>query len=253
MTKHTELAVELPLLRRNRQPSKTTKTTQRAQTNSDFSTLRKNSTNPRTSLNCSAGLILYEAGYKGAAWRVISGAVRLDRQEPEGETSFASLAIQGDIIGAETMLFDAYSFTATALTPCQLVPWPEGEGMPVPVSDVLKTLIATEQRAAEVIALRYGQAAERVKRLIMLLASSSSADKKSRSKPDQPSNQVILPARQDMADITALTLETVSRMVSAFRRNGMLRHLSANCFRLSLLVPRSSGLKKLNSALAKNP
>jgi CRP-like cAMP-binding protein len=34
--------------------------------------------------------------------------------------------------------------------------------------------------------------------------------------------QVVLPSRQDMAEITALTLETVSRMVSQLRQAGML-------------------------------
>jgi hypothetical protein len=44
--------------------------------------------------------------------------VRLDRQEPNGEQSFANLAIIGDILGAETLLFGRYTFTATALSAC---------------------------------------------------------------------------------------------------------------------------------------
>ena len=168
------------------------------------------------------GEILYETGSEGAAWRVVAGSVRLDRITAEGKPGFASLAIRGDIIGAETMLFGAYSFTATALGPCTLMSWPEGEGAPAPASDLLQTLIVAERRAAEVIALRYGQAAERVKRLVILLAAPG-ADCAGSVRPPL---QVTLPPRQDMADITALTLETVSRMVSGLRRSGVLNPLT---------------------------
>ena len=174
--------------------------------------------------NISTSEVLYETGREGAAWRVVSGSVRLDRKTPEGDAGFASLAIRGDIIGAETMLFGAYSFTATALSPCTLTSWPEREGSPAPAGDLLKTLIFAERRAAEVIALRYGQAAERVKRLVMLLAAPGADCAGSVHVP----LQVTLPPRQDMADITALTLETVSRMVSGLRRSGVLSPTTDN-------------------------
>jgi CRP-like cAMP-binding protein len=164
-----------------------------------------------------AGQAIYTHSTAGAAWRVVSGSVRLDRREPNGEQNFANLAIMGDVIGAETLLFGHYSFTATALTPCLLVPWPEGCRAPAGES-LLHSMAKAERRAAEVIALRCGQAADRVRRLVMLLA----------QRPDVASNensadlQVVLPPRQDMADITALTLETVSRMVSRLRHSGIL-------------------------------
>lgn len=157
---------------------------------------------------------------KGTAWRIVSGSVRLDREEPNGEHSFANLAIRGDVIGAETLLFGKYGFTATALTACVLESWPEGSASPVGDS-LLRTLAKAERRAAEVIALRCGQAADRVRRLVMILAHSA---------VEQPTHaaaelQVTLPSRQDMADITALTLETVSRMVSQLRHAGVLAPL----------------------------
>jgi CRP-like cAMP-binding protein len=97
---------------------------------------------------------------KGTAWRIVSGSVRLDREEPNNEQSFANLAIRGDVIGAETLLFGKYSFTATALTACVLESWPEGRASPVGDS-LLRTLAKAERRAAEVIALRCGQARPR--------------------------------------------------------------------------------------------
>ncbi len=167
------------------------------------------------------GQCIYTSGSSGLAWRVVSGSLRLDRPDDDGETSFANLAIKGDIVGAETLLFGHYTFTATALSNCVLSPWPEGCGAPAGDS-LLHTLAKTERRAADVIALRCGQAAERVRRLVMLLA----------QKQDDSSGSLLvtLPPRQDMAKITALTLETVSRMVSGLRRAGTLNPVIRNGF-----------------------
>ncbi|MFZ4537563.1 Crp/Fnr family transcriptional regulator [Propionivibrio sp.] len=178
-----------------------------------------------------AGQAIYTHSTSGAAWRVLSGSVRLDRLEPNGEQNFANLAIKGDIIGAETLLFDSYSFTATALTPCLLTPWPEGCSAPAGDS-LLHNMAKAERRAADVIALRCGQAAERVRRLVFLLAAPGEASGEGYVEAIGEAIarplQVTLPPRQDMADITALTLETVSRMVSGLRRAGILKPLSTS-------------------------
>ncbi len=164
------------------------------------------------------GQRLYAAETRGNAWRVLSGSVRLDRHQPDGEQSFASLAISGDIIGAETLLFGHYTFTATALSPAMIAPWPEGRAA-LAGDSLLATLTKAERRAAEVITLRCGQAAERVRRLVMMLAH---APEKNPENPTAAELRVVLPSRQDMADITALKLETVSRMVSQLRQAGIL-------------------------------
>lgn len=170
----------------------------------------------------SRGQRIYVGNASGTAWRVLSGSVRLDRAEqPNGEQSFANLAVRGDIIGAETLLFGKYSFTATALADCLLVPWPDDRTPPAGDYSLLRTLAKAERRAAEVIALRCGQAADRVRRLVMMLAQAPAENP-----ANQPADlQVVLPSRQDMADITALTLETVSRMVSQLRHAGLLAPL----------------------------
>ncbi|MEY2633151.1 MAG: hypothetical protein RIR00_1805 [Pseudomonadota bacterium] len=159
---------------------------------------------------CEAGATLYRAGASGRAWRVEKGSLRLDRVLDDGERVFASLAVAGDVIGAETLLLGTHTFEAVALAECELTPWPEGLGRPAGES-LLQTLTAVERRAADVIALRGGQAMERVTRLIQLLA-----------RRDDKATQVVLPPRRDIADITALTIETVSRTITALKRSGFL-------------------------------
>ncbi len=154
------------------------------------------------------GEALYRLGEDGAAWRLARGVIRLDTRTPSGESCFASLAIAGDIIGCETLLFGAYTFDATALTECELQPWPEGGRAPSSDS-LLASLAAAQRRAAEVVALRGGQAVDRLLALVRLLVDDA--------------GRVVLPMRQDIADITALRFETISRLVKRLEQAGALR------------------------------
>ena len=161
----------------------------------------------RSARRIPAGERAYRAGAEGLAWRLHAGAIRLDTTGPDGDAAFASLAIAGDILGCETMLFGAYTFSATALTECWLLPWPEG--VSAPAGDTLVASLAqAQQRAAKIVALRGGQAMTRVVGLIRLLGDSA--------------GRVILPTRRDIADITDLRFETVSRIIKGLERSGAL-------------------------------
>ena len=155
-------------------------------------------------LDC--GARLYRAGDEGVAWRLRRGVLRLDSPQAGGE-SFASLAIANDIVGCETLLFGVYTFSASALTDCELLPWPEGEGG-LAGDSLLVTLARAQQRAAEVVALRGGQAVDRILALVRLLV--------------EGDGQVVLPTRQAIADITDLRFETVSRVIKQLERSGVL-------------------------------
>ncbi|MDP3538314.1 MAG: Crp/Fnr family transcriptional regulator [Azonexus sp.] len=157
-----------------------------------------------------AGQAIYQAGGDGMAWRVRHGVVRLDTPTAKGETAFASLAIAGDILGCETMLFGCYTFTASALTHCELAPWPEGEPATAGES-LLESLAIAQRRAADVVALRGGQAVDRVIGLIRLLTDGA--------------GKVVLPTRQDIADITNLRFETISRIIKSLERAHVLAPL----------------------------
>jgi CRP-like cAMP-binding protein len=154
---------------------------------------------------------IFQAGGDGPGWRVRRGVVRLDSITPAGQAAFASLAISGDILGCEAMLSGRYAFSATALTQCELSPWPEGPGA-VAGESLLKSLATAQRRAADIVALRGGQAIDRVIGLLRLLA-------------DQ-AGRVVLPARGDIADITNLRFETISRVIKGLERSGVLAAIS---------------------------
>ena len=155
---------------------------------------------------------IYCARTAGIAWRVISGSVRLNRIASDGELRFANLAVEGDVIGTETLLSGRYEFLAVALSDCELAPWPEGLSS-VSKDSLLQILAAAERRTADVVALRSGLAIDRVMRLIEIIA-------------QRDENQDLcfaLPKGQDFSEITDLTKETVSRTISSLKHDGFLR------------------------------
>jgi len=154
---------------------------------------------------------IYSAGSEGIAWRVRSGAVRLDRITAAG-SNYAGLALRGDVIGAETLLFDTYSFEACAIGDCELEPWLAADKA-LSGESLLQTLAAVERRAADALALRAGEAFERVRQLCLLLARYR----------DEGRKEIMIPELRDMAAITNLTEATVSRAMSRLRRMGLLQ------------------------------
>jgi len=154
---------------------------------------------------------IYAAGSAGIAWRVRSGAVRLDRVTDEA-SHYAGLALRGDVIGAETLLFGKYSFAASAIGDCELEPWLAADKA-FSGESLLQTLAAAERRAADALALRAGEAFERVRQLCLLLARYR----------DEGRKEITIPELRDMAAITNLTEETVSRAMSRLRHMGLLQ------------------------------
>lgn len=155
----------------------------------------------------SRGQIIYRAGDEGHAWRILTGSVRLDLRIDD-ERMFGGLARPGDVIGAEAIAEDAYAFDAVALSECRLAPWAEDSGS-ADRDSVLQLLAAVERRAAEALALRRGNALDRVRRLILMLA-------------DGRGNTIAIPLARDIAEMTDLTAETVSRAFTVLRRQGTL-------------------------------
>lgn len=165
--------------------------------------------------------VVHEAGDWGKAWRVLSGAVRLDLMV-NGQESFAGIALAGDTLGGEVAEIGEYAFTARALVPSTLVSLP-------PPSDgaawrwELGGAIAQQKRMASMLALRCGSADERVVRLLGMLAVTNSFQTEDRGNP-----MVCLPFLRDMAEITDLTTESVSRSITKLRKQGVLQYIQAS-------------------------
>ena len=147
-------------------------------------------------------------------YRVVTGAVRTSHLLMDGRRQIGDFYYEGDVFGVETA--DLHRFSAEALTNCQIAvvrrsgsaAFDSGK-----VDRLLWSATATElaRTQGHMLLLTRTTACERVARFLIEIADRFRGE------------SVTLPmSRQDMADYLGLTIETVSRTMSRFRRLGLI-------------------------------
>lgn len=166
-------------------------------------------------------------------WRVASGALRIDSAQPGEASRFMRLALPGDVIGVEQWVGTHDTLSVRALTPVTLSPV-QASG-PEMMHILMETVVVAHQRCREVVSLRTGTAAQRVKCLLLMFADSVNPDVKTTS-------ECALPNLGDMADILDAAPETVSRVFSSMRRLDYLQDRKPKKARFSSLALRAQAL-----------
>lgn len=166
-------------------------------------------------------------------WRVASGALRIDSAQPGEASRFMRLALPGDVIGVEQWVGTHDTLSVRALTPVTLSPV-QASG-PEMMHILMETVVQAHQRCREVVSLRTGTAAQRVKCLLLMFADSVNPDAKTTS-------ECALPNLGDMADILDAAPETVSRVFSSMRRLDYLQDRKPKKARFSSLALRAQAL-----------
>lgn len=146
-------------------------------------------------------------GGHGQVWRVTSGVFRLDTLTNDG-LHFVQLALPGDLLGAETLCGQPYTYTAIAMSAAEV------EWVPVVSQDLRTQLIShaytqQQRRTRDMMALRCGHVRERVAYLLKLL--STSADGQT-----QPLDRRDLPSLKELAVVLDTASETLCRELNAF-------------------------------------
>ena len=147
------------------------------------------------------------AGDLKQLWRVASGALRID-SAPVGEPSrFVRLALPGDIVGIEQWAGTGDRLSLRALVASHLTPvTASGEPM---MQLLMETVVQAHQRCREMVGLRTGPVAQRIKALLLMFA------------PEQGQGRGIadcdLPNLADLSDIVDAAPETVSRVFASMR------------------------------------
>lgn len=169
----------------------------------------------RDTVRIPAGETVYHAGLPShCAWQVVSGTVRLD-QPMDPRTRFVQITLAGELLGTEAWLQLPHLHTALALTDCCLRPLaaPEPDALPLWLGHAL---CQQAQRTSDMVSLRTGSAPERVRRLLLLLSPGPGVN------PERGASDHALPRIKDMAAITDVAPETVSRVLSSLRRSQVL-------------------------------
>jgi CRP/FNR family transcriptional regulator len=184
--------------------------------------------------------ILVEGDSRSHAYRVLTGAVRLFKALPDGRRQVLDFRIAGDCFGLIGAGRYSYSVEAIVRTTVSRHPLAQIDGAlqarPCLAMSLLELARVDLERArAQMLLLGRKSAEERVAALLVRFAERAGR------------LAVRLPlSRQDMADYLGLTVETVSRTLSQFRRAGLV----AQAARHELILERPRALEALADACA---
>jgi CRP-like cAMP-binding protein len=158
------------------------------------------------------GEALFHAGDDGGIWQLESGAMRLDLVAGEGPGQLFQIALPGDLLGLEALAACSQQSTARAIVR-STVRRCRFHGDAQRHLALLEGLMQARQRSADLVRLRTGPAPERIRALLVLLASAEAeAGPRVRA----------LPTIRDMAALIDATPETVSRILAQLRRHRIL-------------------------------
>jgi CRP/FNR family transcriptional regulator, nitrogen fixation regulation protein len=154
-------------------------------------------------------------------YQVIEGAVRSHKLLPDGRRQIGAFHLPGDIFGLENADFHRFTAEAIVDTTVRLVKRRSLERVAKTDPAILRSLRTMTSASLEhvenhVLLLGRTTARERVATFLMEMNGRLTS-----------AGVIALPMnRRDIADYLGLTLETVSRMFSAFERKGYLRFLN---------------------------
>lgn len=178
----------------------------------------------------SPGDILYKIADPGYhLFTVRSGLVKLVHYLPDGTQRIVRLAFGADVIGLEMMVGEHYLHEVVALRTTELCRYPIAAVNSICTTNAAlhADLMSRWQRAlseaeASLVLLSTGTAKRRMANLLLRLLDG------------QGSSECFLFSREDVGSILNMTVETASRTLSEFKRQGVIKEIRNNHFDLDV-------------------
>lgn len=170
--------------------------------------------------------LFWEGDASNYVYKLVSGAAKGFKLLPNGSSQITRFYISGEMISIAAI--ETYCCSVEALTECELVQYPRARFEAIADSDpllrrALAALIAheLEETHKQVLLLGRMPAVDRVSQFLIdfgsrVMKSAVSADPAERLIVELPMT------RADIADYLGLTIETVSRVFTKFRRDGFI-------------------------------
>lgn len=166
--------------------------------------------------------VINEGDDAEAVFNVVSGCVKLYKLLPDGRCQITGFLLPGDFCGIATD--GTYAYSAAAIEPTEICSMSRRKLEAVfarhpALERRLLAIVSHELSAAQEQMLLLGRktATERVAAFLLNLSKRS-------ARVGWPENPVHLPmTRADIADYLGLTLETVSRTITALKKDGLIR------------------------------
>ena len=196
---------------------------------------------------CSGQIIVIEGDPIRHCFRIVSGTVRLYKAIADGRRQVIDFLGAGDCFGLTGL--ERHSYSAEAISPATLIRYSRqnletATHTDARLAQALFRLACTELDQARQQMLLLGRKSADEKIASFLLGLAARSERAGRQHPLEI--MVHLPmTRQDMADYLGLTIETVSRTLSRFRRLGLIDLIG----RQHVALRRVARLRKLADGL----
>jgi CRP/FNR family transcriptional regulator len=195
-------------------------------TEQDFDSMHE----PVEQLTILPGEVLYKMGESGRhLFTVRDGLIKLVQYLPDGTQRIVRLVKSTDVLGLEMMTGTKYEHEAIVLRKTKLCRYPVtavthlSENNPVLHKNLMKKWQKTLADAdVWLTRLSTGAAKKRMANLLLLLIDR------------EGSTECYLFSREDIGSILGITIETASRMISEFKRLGLIRMIRNNHFELDV-------------------
>ena len=166
---------------------------------------------------CSAGAPLFAQGDRPAdLLLLLSGRVRTWSRDPHGSAVALKILAPGDLIGCLAVFSrQPQPASAEAVTDVELLAWPADE-----LRKLLNRYPALAETALEIV----GQRAISMMKHLVTVSTAPAPARIAAALLDLSGGRAgrIPVSRQDIADLTATTMHTVSRTISEWHRRGLL-------------------------------
>jgi CRP/FNR family transcriptional regulator len=167
-------------------------------------------------------MFLFRAGEPSGRMYVLrAGLVKLTKSLPDGREQIIGLRKAGNVVGLEAMVSDVHQYSVQALSPVIACSVAYRDMMRIVEQNPVVSLhairlLTQELEKAQILIGELGMksAPERVAALISSLASDEGAS---------PVKLTIPLSRQEIADLLGMSLETVSRVIAHYVRQGLIR------------------------------
>jgi CRP/FNR family transcriptional regulator len=159
-----------------------------------------------------------------------NGMVKLEQLVKQEKVRVVRLLVPGDVVGLEALVSDQYRYKATAILPssfCQI---------PTPVIDKLR---ANSPELCEELMLRWDKALASADRWLAKLNAGDSKERVTNLvryllEHSHIAPEIFMPNGEDIASITGLSKETVSRIIANMKRDSQLVALGAGTYEVYL-------------------
>ena len=178
-----------------------------------------------------------------SAYTLRKGLIKITKSLPDGRIQIVRILVAGDLFGFDGLAKVPYNHTATALTECEVCRLPladlaalRAKSNEVDFSTMARLIKNLRQTEDMLLELGAKKAPEKLASYILSL---SQSDKKSALNSKMSEEWISLPlSRSEIGSLLGLTIETVSRFFSDWKRKGFIKESKR-----SIQVLDANGLK----------